>query len=52
MYGMNATIPTTGAAALAYTGLHVSSLLLTVLGVMMIGLGLFALLRKESKVRP
>lgn len=52
MYGMNATVPATGAAALAYTGLHVSSLLLTVLGVMMIGLGLFALLRKESKVRP
>jgi LPXTG-motif cell wall-anchored protein len=52
MYGMTTTVPATGAAALAYTGLNIGSSLLTALGVMLIGVALLALLRKNSKVRP
>lgn len=52
MYGMNAALPASGAAALAYTGLNVGSSLLTALGVMLIGVALLSLLRKNSKVRP
>ncbi|WP_458782331.1 LPXTG cell wall anchor domain-containing protein [Arthrobacter sp. D3-16] len=49
---MTTTVPATGAAALAYTGLNVGSSLLTALGIMLIGVALLALLRKNSKVRP
>jgi LPXTG-motif cell wall-anchored protein len=52
MYGTTTAIPATGAAALAYTGLNADSSLLTALGVLLIGVALLALLRKESKVRP
>ncbi|MDQ0824646.1 putative oligopeptide transporter (OPT) family protein [Arthrobacter sp. B2I5] len=52
MYGMTATIPATGAAALAYTGLNVGSSLLTALGTALIGVALLSLLRKGSKVKP
>jgi LPXTG-motif cell wall-anchored protein len=52
MYGTTTAIPSTGAVALAYTGLNVGSSLLTALGVLLIGVALLALLRKESKVKP
>ncbi len=56
MYGMNSTLPASGAAlassGLAYTGLNVGSTLLTALGVMLIGVALLALFRRDSKVRP
>lgn len=52
MYGMTTTVPATGAAGLAYTGLNIGSSLLTAVGVMLIGVALLALLRKNSKVRP
>ncbi|MCY1673792.1 LPXTG cell wall anchor domain-containing protein [Pseudarthrobacter sp. SL88] len=52
MYGMNATLPASGAAALAYTGLNVGSSLLTALGVLLIGVAMLSLLRKNSKARP
>ena len=56
MYGMNATVPAAGAAlavtGLAYTGLDVGAAVLTALGVMLIGVALLALLRRDSKVRP
>jgi hypothetical protein len=51
MYGMKATLPTSG-AALAYTGLNVGAGLLTALGIMLIGVALLALARPGSKVRP
>ncbi|MBT2566282.1 hypothetical protein J7I84_07175 [Arthrobacter sp. ISL-85] len=49
---MTTTIPATGAATLAYTGLNVGSSLLTGMGVVLIGVALLSLLRKGSKVRP
>ncbi|ACL40918.1 hypothetical protein Achl_2957 [Pseudarthrobacter chlorophenolicus A6] len=52
MYGMSTAVPATGAAALAYTGLNVGSSLLTALGVMLIGVAVLALLRKNPKTRP
>jgi hypothetical protein len=56
MYGMNATLPASGAAlaatGLAYTGLNIGAALLTALGVMLIGMALLALIRRDSKVRP
>lgn len=52
MYGMTTAVPATGAAALAYTGLNVGSSLLTALGVMLIGVAMLSLLRKNSKARP
>jgi LPXTG-motif cell wall-anchored protein len=52
MYGMTITVPATGATALAYTGLSVGSSLLTALGIMLIGVALLALLRKNPTVRP
>ena len=51
MYGMNTAVPASG-AALAYTGLNVGAGLLTALGVMLIGVALLSLLRRESKVKP
>ncbi|BCW20214.1 LPXTG-motif cell wall anchor domain-containing protein [Pseudarthrobacter enclensis] len=52
MYGMTTAVPATGAAALAYTGLNVGSSLLTALGIMLIGVAVLSLLRKNSKARP
>lgn len=52
MYGMTTAVPATGAAALAYTGLNVGSWLLTALGIMLIGVAVLSLLRKNSKARP
>lgn len=51
MYGMNATIPVSG-AALAYTGLNVGTSLLTAVGLLMMGVALLSLLRRNGKVRP
>lgn len=56
MYGMNAALPASGAAlattGLAYTGLDAGAALLTALGVMLIGVALLALVRRDSKARP
>lgn len=56
MYGMNATIPASGAAlastGLAYTGLNAGAALLTALGIMLIGVALLALVRRDAKARP
>jgi hypothetical protein len=53
MYGMNAALPASGAgAALAYTGLNVGAGLLTAFGIMLIGVALLALARRDGKVRP
>lgn len=57
MYGMNSALPASGAAALtsiglACTGLDVGSSLLTAFGVLLIGVALLALLRRDSKIRP
>ncbi|MBT2248066.1 LPXTG cell wall anchor domain-containing protein [Pseudarthrobacter enclensis] len=49
---MTTAVPATGAAALAYTGLNVGSSLLTALGIMLIGVAVLSLLRKNSKARP
>lgn len=51
MYGMNATLPASG-AALAYTGLNLGAGLLTGLGVMLIGLALLALTHRNPTARP
>jgi LPXTG-motif cell wall-anchored protein len=56
MYGMNTALPASGAAVgatgLAYTGLDVMSALLTALGVMLIGMALLGLVRRDNKARP
>ena len=51
MYGMNASIPASG-AALAYTGLNVGAGILTALGIMLIGVALIALVRRNPATRP
>lgn len=51
MYGMNTTIPASG-AALAYTGLNVGAGLLTAFGIMLIGAALVALVRSSPAARP
>ncbi len=51
MYGMNTTIPASG-AALAYTGLNVGAGLLTAFGIMLIGAALVALVRRNPAARP
>ncbi len=51
MYGMNASIPASG-AALAYTGLNVGAGMLTALGIMLIGVALIALVRRNPAARP
>ena len=56
MYGMNTALPASGASlgavGLAYTGLDVMSALLTALGVMLIGMALLGLVRRDNKARP
>ena len=51
MYGMNTSIPASG-AALAYTGLNVGAGLLTALGIMLIGSAMIALVRRNPAARP
>ena len=51
MYGMNTSIPASG-AALAYTGLNAGAGLLTALGIMLIGVALIALVRRSPAARP
>lgn len=51
MYGMNATVPASG-AVLAYSGINVGFSLLTAVGVLMMGLALLSLVRRNGKVRP
>jgi LPXTG-motif cell wall-anchored protein len=51
MYGMKASLPASG-AALAYTGLDMGASLLTALGIVLIGVALLALGRRDSEVRP
>jgi F0F1-type ATP synthase membrane subunit c/vacuolar-type H+-ATPase subunit K len=51
MYGMNTAIPASG-AALAYTGLNVGAGLLTALGILLIGVALIALVRRNPSARP
>jgi hypothetical protein len=51
MYGMNTTLPASG-AALAYTGLNVGAGVLTALGILLIGMALIALVRRHPAARP
>lgn len=51
MYGMNTAVPASG-AALAYSGLNLGADLLTALGVLLIGVALVALARRNSATRP
>jgi hypothetical protein len=51
MYGMNTTLPATG-AALAYTGLNIGAGLLTALGILLIGVAMIALIRRNPAARP
>ena len=51
MYGMNTSIPASG-AALAYTGLNVGAGLLTALGIMLVGVALIAYSRRNPATRP
>ncbi|WP_306906630.1 hypothetical protein [Arthrobacter pascens] len=48
---MKASLPASG-AALAYTGLDLGAGLLTAFGIILIGVALLALVRRDSKVRP
>ncbi|MET1086955.1 MAG: hypothetical protein ABWY04_07525 [Arthrobacter sp.] len=52
MYGVNTSIPASGAAALAYTGLNVGAGILTALGILLIGVALTALVRPSPAPRP
>jgi len=51
MYGMNITVPASG-AALAYVGLNVSAGILTTLGVLLVGVAIVALFRRNPEARP